>query len=102
MLACENYTERQINKSVKFIEDHPDLTRKAFVNWGAILAISAFMSFKLITVQRHMWGSMTLMKIMANIPQANITNYLAALEKAPILIKSITSGIVYLFGDMCS
>lgn len=42
------------------------------------------------------------MKIMMNAPAANVAKYLGVLEKAPILVKSITSGVVYLFGDLCS
>lgn len=45
---------------------------------------------------------MSLLRIIANIPTANVNNYLAVLDKAPILVKSITSGVVYLFGDLCS
>jgi protein Mpv17 len=45
---------------------------------------------------------MTLMKIIGGIPKANVTNYVAALNKAPILVKAITSGVVYMLGDFSS
>jgi hypothetical protein len=45
---------------------------------------------------------MTLFNIIKGIPAANVATYMAALEKAPILVKSVTSGCVYLLGDLCS
>ena len=50
-LALENFTERQIFKVIAFLENNPDFTRRTLVNWSAIIAISVFMSFKIITVQ---------------------------------------------------
>jgi hypothetical protein len=42
------------------------------------------------------------MKMIGGIPKANVTNYVVALNKAPILVKAITSGVVYMLGDFCS
>jgi hypothetical protein len=50
VLALESFTERKIDKVVLFLENNPDFMKKGLVNWGAILAISVFMSFKIITV----------------------------------------------------
>jgi protein Mpv17 len=87
---------------VNYLQNHPEFTKDAFINWSAIIAASVFMTFKLVTVNSHLWTQMSLVKIVMGIPAANIANYLEVLSKAPILVKSITSGFVYLLGDLCA
>ena len=55
-----------------------------------------------MTVDIDSWNNWSLAKILTQIPKDNWENYMDQLEQTPIMVKAITSGSVYVIGDIIS
>ena len=97
-----NFTEEQLMKVQELCEKNPYITIDYILNLSVISGIICLVALNVVTVDMDHWDKWSLAKILARIPKDNWDNYMMALEQTPIQVKALTSGTVYVIGDILS